>query len=110
LKTNQVVQVGTDADGGLPLGISPGVTYPAGQVEVPPESRLLIYTDGLTDAFPQEGENCVPFGTRGIHEVLRRTCPATTEEALAALFGESQEYTGGSGRHDDTSVVVVDRR
>jgi hypothetical protein len=28
---------------------------------------------------------------------------------LNALFADSEEYTEGSGRHDDTSVVMIER-
>src|SRR5207253_10842686 len=53
LDTNEILQVGTDADGGLPLAVAPGVDYPAGKLALPPRSRVLLYSDGLTDAFPQ---------------------------------------------------------
>src|SRR5262249_39433784 len=109
LKTNEVTQVGTEADGGFPLGISPGLSYTEGRLQVPPGSRLLIYTDGLTAAFPPDQERLLPFGVRGIHEALKASQRLTTEEALERLFDASHRYTAGSGRHDDTSLVVVDR-
>jgi serine phosphatase RsbU (regulator of sigma subunit) len=110
LASNEVVQVGTEADGGLPLGISPGLSYTMGQVEVPPGRRLLIYTDGLTDAFPQgSDEKLAPFGVRGIRAALQASRAGTTEEAVEWLFRASHDYTSGSGRHDDMSLVVVDR-
>jgi serine phosphatase RsbU (regulator of sigma subunit) len=110
LGSNAVVQVGTEAEGGLPLGVSPGLTYTVGQSVVPPGSRLLIYTDGLTDAFPQGNTNFTAFGVRGITEALKAVPRAPTEEALEHLFRASHDYTGGSGRHDDTSAVVIDRQ
>jgi serine phosphatase RsbU (regulator of sigma subunit) len=109
LKTNEVVQVGTEADGGFPLGISHGLEYPGGKVVVPANSRLLIYTDGLTDAFPPGQEKLVPFGVRGIQTSLKASQACSTDDALEQLFQASHRYTAGSGRHDDTSVVMVDR-
>jgi hypothetical protein len=31
------------------------------------------------------------------------------EQTLAQLFAKTSEYTGGMGRHDDTSVVLLER-
>jgi serine phosphatase RsbU (regulator of sigma subunit) len=109
LGKNEVTQVGSEADGGFPLGIAPSVEYPAGVTELPVSSRILFYTDGLTDAFPQGKESYSPFGVRGIHEALRASRAASTEEALNSLFRASDTYTGGTGRHDDTSAVVMER-
>jgi serine phosphatase RsbU (regulator of sigma subunit) len=109
LEKNEVTQVGNDADGGFPLGISPGVAYPAATAVLPASSRLLFYTDGLTDAFPQGKENFKPFGVRGIHEALLASRAGSVEEALTQLFHASDAFTGGTGRHDDTSAVVMDR-
>jgi serine phosphatase RsbU (regulator of sigma subunit) len=109
LDKNEVTQVGTEADGGFPLGITPGVEYPAGVIALPPSSRILFYTDGLTDAFPQGKENYTPFGVRGIHEAMLACRGGSTEEALAGLFRASDNFTSGSGRHDDTSAVLMER-
>ncbi len=109
LDKNQITQVGTDADGGFPLGITPGVEYTACTTELHPSNRILFYTDGLTDAFPQGQENYRAFGVRGIHEALLACRNGSPEEALAGLFGASDAFTAGTGRHDDTSAVVMQR-
>jgi serine phosphatase RsbU (regulator of sigma subunit) len=109
LGKNEVGQIGTDADGGFPLGITPGVEYLACTATLPPSSRILFYTDGLTDAFPQGQENYKAFGVRGIHEALLGCRSGSPEEALAGLFRASDAFTGGTGRHDDTSAVVMER-
>ena len=31
------------------------------------------------------------------------------DKALAFLFDKTSQYTGGVGRHDDTSVVLLER-
>jgi serine phosphatase RsbU (regulator of sigma subunit) len=109
LATNEVTQVGNDADGGLPLGISPGLSYTAGSVTIPPGSRLVIYTDGLTDAFPPDGDSAAAFGVKGIRDAMRTIQHGAAVAAVEHLFRTSHNYTGGIGRHDDTSIVVIDR-
>jgi serine phosphatase RsbU (regulator of sigma subunit) len=110
LDSNEVTQVGNKDDGGLPLGIAEGVDYPALSFEMPPHSRLLLYSDGLTDAQApggSPGDNA--FGVKGIIEALRACRDRPIEEALNHLFEASHEFTGGAGRHDDTSVLLLER-
>ncbi len=109
LTDGAVTQIGTDDDVGLPLGISPGMDYSANTFALPPSSRILLYTDGLTDAFPQGQTNYTAFGVKGIEGVLANCCDAEPDRALANLFQASEKFTAGSGRHDDTSAVIMDR-
>jgi serine phosphatase RsbU (regulator of sigma subunit) len=110
LDSNEVVPIGSNADGGLPLGIADGMPYDALQFEMPPHSRLLLYSDGLTDALaPGEEQGGRSFGVGGIVQALRDCCGQSLEDALDHLFESSHRYTGGEGRHDDTSVLLLER-
>ncbi len=109
LKTNQVVPLGNDEEGGLPLGISVDMPYDVKRNVIPPNHRLLLYTDGLTEAFPAGGDHHDEFGTEGIVGALKAAGELPLEQALDTLFIASHEFTGGTGRHDDTSVVLLER-
>jgi phosphoserine phosphatase RsbU/P len=109
LEKNEVTQVGSNADGGLPLGITGGVEYEAFRFTLPPHSRLLLYSDGLTDAMPEGQDGQIAFGVRGIAEALRTSRDRPLVVALDHLFHASNAYTGGTGRHDDTSVLLLER-
>lgn len=106
-KTNTVYPVGGNNDGGLPLGISTDLGYEVLTAEIPPGGRMLIFSDGLTDALAPKGGTL--FGVEGICETLRKCCHCTIEETMDALFNDSRDFTQGDGRHDDTSVVLVER-
>lgn len=108
-RTNDVAPVGTNSDGGLPLGITTDMGYEAASIALPPACRLLIYSDGLTDALsPGDGKYAM-FGVNGISETLQACKDATLEETMDRLFSSSRHFTGGDGRHDDTSLVLVER-
>lgn len=110
LDSNEVTQVGSNSDGGLPLGITDGMDYDAFLFEMPPRSRLLLYSDGLTDALaPGQGEGGLAWGVRGITEALKASRALTLDEAMEHLFAASHTFTGGIGRHDDTSVLLLER-
>jgi serine phosphatase RsbU (regulator of sigma subunit) len=106
LDTNVVTPVGSNTDGGLPLGVASQTDYTAGRFTMPPHSRLLLYSDGLTDALAAGG---AAFGVRGITAALQACRDRSLEETLKYLFDASQEFTGGHGRHDDTSVLMLQR-
>lgn len=108
LKTNEVRQIGTEDEGCLPLGIYPGAQYEARSVELPVNSRVLLYSDGLTDAFAPEAAGHVAFGVRGVMETLRACTSGDVEHTLDQLFRVSHAFTSSSGRHDDTSMVLIE--
>src|SRR5688572_2721703 len=56
LKTNEVRPLGSEEQGGLPLAIDADWVYEECEMYIPENSRLLIYTDGLDEAFPAEGD------------------------------------------------------
>ena len=109
LETNEVKVMGGIDDGGMPLGILPEVDYEWKTLPIPPKSRLMIYTDGLQEAFPDGDMEHGEFGIPGIFESLKNSAQRPLEEALAALFDDSLAFTNGAGRHDDTSVVLIER-
>ncbi|HUG89971.1 MAG TPA: PP2C family protein-serine/threonine phosphatase [Planctomycetaceae bacterium] len=110
LATNEVEPLGSIDDGGLPLGIIPDAEYDVHKAALPARSRLLIYTDGLEDAFPCGDHDHASFGREGIERSLKRADGLPLDEALNALFADSAAFTAGAGRHDDTSVVLAERR
>jgi serine phosphatase RsbU (regulator of sigma subunit) len=109
LRGGEVTTVGTEADGDMPLGVTGDIDFTARTAEVPPGSRVLLYSDGLPDAFPADGDARHCFGVGGITAALRAAAELPVDQAMQHLFDASQRFTGGAGRHDDTSVVVVER-
>ena len=87
------------------------VGFTAQQVEIPPGSRLLFYTDGLAEAFNGlSGEDHAEFGTAGISKSLDQNRNIPIAGAMMKLFEDSHDFTRGEGRHDDTSVLLLERR
>jgi serine phosphatase RsbU (regulator of sigma subunit) len=109
LSEDRVRTIGNGADGGLPLGISPHAEYSSAQVFLPPASRMLLYSDGLTDAFPLDGNARNSFGLRGITQGLQACRQMDLEQTLDHLFQASTTFTGNNGRHDDSSALLLER-
>ena len=99
---------GHDA-GGLPLAVDEDEEFASYTCQLPDNFRLLLYTDGLEEAYPKDDERNL-FGIEGIIRTLSESVDLPLEETLARLFDASDEYTQGSGRKDDTSVLMLERR
>ena len=107
---DRIVPVGGNSDGGLPLGITTEMGYDVMTTSIPPGARVLIFSDGLTDALPPSAVGGGHlFGVEGICRTLAACKDRSLDDTLEALFHDSKGYTGGEGRHDDTSVVLVER-
>jgi len=112
LDTGEIGPVaGADA-GGLPLAVMEEAEYDSYSLPIPENCRLLLYTDGLEEAFPENSSGDIhdQFGIDGITRSMTATRDLPLEESLEILFDASSEHTQGSGRHDDTSVLYLERR
>lgn len=111
LETNEVAILGHEDQIGLPLAVMEGWDYECISAAIPLNSRLLIYTDGLEEAFPPSGDALVDqFGVEGIIGAMRDSKDLSLSEALDLIFQRSSDITEGTGRHDDTSVMMIERR
>jgi serine phosphatase RsbU (regulator of sigma subunit) len=90
---------------GTPLGLLPGMAYSVERCYFPPGSRLLFYTDGLTEAFHGDEE----FGTERLMEQFSG-CPLTNADGiLDALWTAIEEFCDGGPQGDDMTALVLCR-
>ncbi len=110
LETGELFEIANAEDAsGLPIGIFEDGEYVTNSFVVPPKSRLLLYTDGLIEAFPGKlrGDH-IEFGMDGLEKTMRAAADKPLDDCLDLLFSDSYAFTKGSGRHDDTSVLILE--
>ncbi|HVT58830.1 MAG TPA: SpoIIE family protein phosphatase [Thermoanaerobaculia bacterium] len=81
---------------------------PAGarEIELAAGDRLLIYTDGASEALdPDEQE----LGLEGLEEALRDSRKLPAAAALDALLGRIRTHCGGRPLADDVTLLLVER-
>jgi serine phosphatase RsbU (regulator of sigma subunit)/anti-sigma regulatory factor (Ser/Thr protein kinase) len=91
---------------GLPLGILPDTTF-SNQTEIlPRNSRILLYTDGLTEARNSAGEF---FGQERLVKWLKRTAQARkgAEELKEDLAAELMAFQATSSLSDDQTFLIM---
>jgi serine phosphatase RsbU (regulator of sigma subunit) len=90
---------------GTPLGLLPGMQYTLERSGFEPGSRLLFYTDGLTEVFQGDEE----FGPeRLLHEFS--TCPSCKADGiLDALWRALTDFAQGGPQGDDMTALALCR-
>ena len=109
LATGTIEPLSTGQVFGTPLGVDNAIRYNAFSAKIPPNSRLLLYSDGLVEAYAENDQSRL-FGVEGVMETMRRTTDLSVHETLSALLEASHAFTKGAGRHDDTSAILLERK
>jgi len=90
---------------GTPLGLLPGMRYSIEKHGFNPGSRLLFYTDGLTEVFQGDEE----FGPERLLNEFS-TCPAQKADGiLDALWIALKEFSAGGPQADDMTALALCR-
>jgi sigma-B regulation protein RsbU (phosphoserine phosphatase) len=89
---------------GRPLGITPDLDVPVVEVELPPGSTLVLYTDGVTEARDDTGAQ---FGEDGLFRVLAAGCrdAEATVEAITATV--EKRLHDSRYEADDLAVLAL---
>jgi sigma-B regulation protein RsbU (phosphoserine phosphatase) len=90
---------------GTPLGLLPGMQYSIERHSFKPGTRLLFYTDGLTEVFRGDEE----YGPERLLEEFSK-CPAVKADGiLDALWGAIEEFSEGGPQGDDMTALTLCR-
>ncbi len=90
-----------DVDTGLPLGLGAS-SYPEYTIQLKPGTRLLFYTDGITEAMNHHEEE---YGHQRLLEHFLHP-----EACVEGLIQEVQRFGHRSDRTDDATAVLIRSR
>jgi sigma-B regulation protein RsbU (phosphoserine phosphatase) len=89
---------------GLPLGMLPGSTYSTAEVELPPGTTCLFYTDGLVERENGSGEF---YGEDRVVTALRGSQGAPADQMLKALVADVDRFARGAEPADDMALLLL---
>ncbi|MGH9393975.1 MAG: PP2C family protein-serine/threonine phosphatase, partial [Terriglobales bacterium] len=95
-------------EGGVPLGILPDAAFACGEVALSAGDLLVVYSDGLTESFDQQGNQ---YGEERLLAALERALAAQPNASAAlvlqALVADCERFRGGVRQQDDLTCLVL---
>lgn len=92
--------------GGIAVAVSEGMIYREASLRLAPGDQLLLYTDGVTEAFdPDEQE----YGDQRLEQALRAALAANSspEQIAAHLLADVHAFERGAPQADDITCVAL---
>ena len=89
-------------DGGPVLGVLPHAGYADGSIDLASGDRLLLFTDGVTEAM---NENLEEFGEERLKQILAAS-PARAEEIQKQIMAAVVKFSTKE-LHDDATALVL---
>ena len=93
-----------DGAGGLVLGVMPGVSYPEHTVQLQPGDQLVLYTDGVTEAFNPADE---AYGVERLIAEIRAHGAGTTEALVERICSSVTRFAGTAPQSDDITLTAL---
>jgi sigma-B regulation protein RsbU (phosphoserine phosphatase) len=106
-----VVRAGGDLEFLEPTGMAVGMldfaSYGVESFQLHPGDKVLLYSDGVTDASNAAGE---VFGNKRVRQTAREGASAGCKELHDTLRTAVREFSGGNEPGDDITALVVEYR
>ena len=90
--------------GGLLLGLFEDAKYERGEIAFAPGDALLLYSDGISEAFDSRGHL---FGEDRLRTLWQSCCTLPSNEVIGCLLKDVETFRGSAGQSDDMTALVV---
>jgi sigma-B regulation protein RsbU (phosphoserine phosphatase) len=92
---------------GLPLGLLESASYETRTMQLQPGDKVLLYSDGLSEAESADGEF---FDRNGLLDTLTAHASSGSAELHAKLVEAVEYFTEGADLGDDITMLVLEYR
>ena len=89
----------------MPVGMIEGAEFDVAQIKMERGDKLVIYSDGLTEAEDPSGGF---FDTERLRECLRQNAAQNAAGLHAAILARLDRFTEGGAMRDDITTVVLE--
>jgi serine phosphatase RsbU (regulator of sigma subunit) len=103
-RVGAAVEIAELTIGGTVLGLFPHMQYEDGHVDLCPGDLLVAFTDGVTEARNDAGEE---FGEERLKELLREVNGSPAETISSVLSDRVRQWIGVAEQHDDVTFVIA---
>jgi serine phosphatase RsbU (regulator of sigma subunit) len=92
------------AEPGFPLGINADTRYPVSSITLEPGAVLVLFTDGITEAFDESGEQ---FGQQRLMDAVQAYQGGSAAVVRDALRDALDKHCGSVQLADDVTLLVI---
>ncbi len=92
--------------GGIALGVMPDFEFDQDSITLLPGDTLVLYTDGVTEAMNEEGEE---YSMDRLCEVLVTGSSIQAEDISTTIFESIREFAGEAPQSDDITCLTLHR-
>jgi sigma-B regulation protein RsbU (phosphoserine phosphatase) len=91
---------------GLPVGVLCDGEYPSRSHRLGGGDSLILYTDGLSEAFNPGGDL---YGANRLKDLAASHAADSADALLARILQDVAEFQAGRPRSDDLTIMVLQR-
>ena len=88
------------------VGVFDDFAYTNSSLTLEPGDTLILYTDGVTEAF---NENREMFSESGLEKTLKSVPGAGSEEIAEAILEDLKDFVGNEPQSDDITMLILKR-
>ena len=90
--------------GGLLLGLMPDVVYEFETIQLKPDEKIVMFTDGVTEAMNEKEEQ---FEEPRLEKLLQSNSGLSAKECTELIAQTVKDFEGNAPQSDDITVVVI---
>lgn len=88
------------------VGVFDDFTYTNTVLQLDPGDALILYTDGVTEAFNEKKEQ---FSEAGLEKTLKSVPGAGSQEIIEAITEDVKQFVGEAEQSDDITILTLKR-
>jgi phosphoserine phosphatase RsbU/P len=92
------------SEGGVALGVLEDTHYEERPVAIAPGDVIVLYTDGVSEAENEHGEQ---FGVERLERIVRENPTHTARELMQDVVAAVLDWAGEKGLGDDLTLMIV---
>jgi sigma-B regulation protein RsbU (phosphoserine phosphatase) len=91
-------------DGGIALGLMEDIEYPNVMHKLPPQTSLLMYTDGISEAFNPVREQ---YEDERLLALVTQVNELSADALAAAVLADVEKFVDSAEQSDDITLMVI---
>jgi phosphoserine phosphatase RsbU/P len=89
---------------GSVVGIIPGAQWEQKQIEIGRDDVIMMYTDGISEAFNEEDQE---FGDVRLKDILMKNAKQSPAQILTEVQSALHAFVGSAPQSDDRTIVIL---